>query len=128
MLQAHKNLSYKEMTHTQKTNMFVVVVGLAFVYGLFMMREGFIQKDAGMPLTGPAMGPYDTSMGGWMSSEHMPVGNTPQNKALEGNKLMYLVGNTVDPKCCPSAFTTDSGCVCLSSSDESLMATRGGNK
>jgi hypothetical protein len=86
-----------------------------------------MQKDAGMPLDGPAMGPYDTSPGGWMSSEHMPVGHTPQNKPIDG-KLMFLVGNTVDPKCCPAAFTTDSGCVCLSKSDENLMATRGGNK
>jgi hypothetical protein len=116
------------MANGSKTSLFVIILGIALLIGVFGVREGFIQKDAGMPLNGPAMGPYDTAMGGWMSSEHMPVGNTPQNKALEGNKLMYLVGNRVDPKCCPSAFTTDSGCVCLNSSDESLMATRGGNK
>jgi hypothetical protein len=90
--------------------------------------EGFMQKDAGMPLDGPAMGPYDTSMGGWMSSEVMPVGNTPQNRSLEQNNMMFLVGNQVSPKCCPSAFTTDSGCVCLTSSDKDLMGRRGGNK
>lgn len=127
MLQAHKNLSYKEMAQGSKSTLFAVIFGLALLVGVFGLREGFIQKDAGMPLDGPAMGPYDTGPGGWMSSEQMPVGHTPQNKPVDG-KLMYLVGNTVDPKCCPSAFTTDSGCVCLSKSDEQLMATRGGNK
>lgn len=91
-------------------------------------RESFMQKDIGMPLDGPAMGPYDSSMGGWMSSEHMPVGGLPQNNFQEGNKLMYLVGNEVSKTCCPSAFTTDSGCVCLTSAQSDLMAHRGGNK
>ena len=100
-----------------------VVIGM-----LATSREPFMQKDAGMPLDGPAMGPYDTSMGGWMSIEHMPVGGLPQNSFQEGNKLMFLVGNETKPECCPAAFTTDSGCVCLSQADSDLMARRGGNK
>jgi hypothetical protein len=103
----------------------------ALVIGFLSSRsmvEGFMQKDAGMPLDGPAMGPYDSSMGGWMATEHMPVGGLPQNSFQEGNKLMFLVGNEVKPECCPAAFTTDSGCVCLTSADSDLMAHRGGNK
>jgi len=111
-----------------KTGIVVAFFVGALILGFLSRREGFMQKDAGMPLDGPAMGPYDTSMGGWMSSEHMPVGTLPQNKALEQNKLMFLVGNKVDPGCCPSAFTTDSGCVCLSGGDSDLMNRRGGNK
>ena len=101
----------------------------ALVIGMLSTRrDHFMQKDAGMPLDGPAMGPYDTSMGGWMSTEHMPVGGLPQNSFQEGNKLMFLVGNETKPECCPAAFTTDSGCVCLSQADSDLMARRGGNK
>jgi hypothetical protein len=100
----------------------------ALILGFVGSREGFMQKDAGMPLDGPAMGPYDTAMGGWMSSEHMPVGGLPQNSFQEGNKLMYLVGNKTSPSCCPAAFTSDSGCVCLSETDKDFMAHRGGNK
>jgi hypothetical protein len=115
-------------------NKTAIVMGLfaaALVVG-FMMKSGytenFMQKDAGMPMNAPAMGPYDTSMGGWMSTEQMPVGHLPQNQAMEENKLMFLVGNKTDASCCPAAFTTDSGCVCLSSADSDLMAHRGGNK
>jgi len=113
--------------------MFVSVLFVAALVAGYFLREGFsteyfMQKDAGMPLDAPAMGPYDTSMGGWMSSEHMPVGGLPQNQAQEQNKLMFLVGNKVDPGCCPAAFTTDSGCVCLSGADSDFMAHRGGNK
>jgi hypothetical protein len=115
----------------RKSSLALIIFVLALVVGFMRYRrglEGFMQKDAGMPLDGPAMGPYDTSMGGWMATEQMPVGNTPQNKSLEQNKLMFLVGNEVRKDCCPSAFTTDSGCVCLSQSDRDLMASRGGNK
>jgi len=116
------------MMKLDKTGIVVAFFVGALILGFLSRREGFMQKDAGMPLDGAAMGPYDTSMGGWMSSEHMPVGSLPQNKALEQNKLMFLVGNKVDPGCCPSAFTTDSGCVCLSGGDSDLMNRRGGNK
>lgn len=113
-----------------KTTLVFGLFAFAVVVG-FLSRgsfEGFMQKDAGMPVDGPAMGPYDTSMGGWMSSEHMPVGSLPQNQAMEQNKMMLMVGNKTDPSCCPSAFTTDSGCVCLSGADSDLFAHRGGNK
>jgi len=112
-----------------KTTMVIAFFAGALLLGFFSTRsEGFMQKDAGMPLDGPAMGPYDTSMGGWMSTEHMPVGGLPQNTSMEGNKLMFLVGNETNPSCCPSAFTTDSGCVCLTEANSDLMAHRGGNK
>jgi hypothetical protein len=113
-----------------KTSIVLVLFVGALIVG-FLSRGGaehFMQKEAGMPLNGPAMGPYDTSMGGWMTSEHMPVGSLPQSAAHEQNNLMFLVGNRTDPSCCPSAFTTDSGCVCLSESDSSLLSHRGGNK
>jgi hypothetical protein len=111
-----------------KTTMVVAFLLGALLLGFLGTREGFMQKDAGMPMDGPAMGPYDTSMGGWMTSEHMPVGGLPQNSFKEENKVMFLVGYEVKPECCPAAFTTDSGCVCLTSADSNLMARRGGNK
>jgi len=102
----------------------------AVVLGFMMNRgvEGFAQKEVGMPLNAPAMGPYDSSPGGWMSTELMPVGSLPQNEALEQNKLMYLVGNKTDASCCPSTFASDTGCLCLTNDDKELMAHRGGNK
>jgi hypothetical protein len=119
------------MATTTKTALAFGFFVLALVMGFISTRkpiETFMQKDAGMPLNGPAMGPYDTSMGGWMSSEHMPVGGLPQNSFKDDNNLMFLVGNTSKPECCPSGFTTDSGCICLTESDSDLMAHRGGNK
>jgi hypothetical protein len=115
-----------------KTYMVLGFFVLALTSGFFSSKlpsmEHFVQKSAGMPLNGPAMGPYDTSMGGWMSSEHMPVGNTPQNKAVEGNKMMYLVGNQVSSKCGPTMFSTDTGYVCLTESDKNFLSRRFGNK
>jgi len=55
------------MMKLDKTGIVVAFFVGALILG-FMSREHFMQKDAGLPLDGPAMGPYDTSMGGWMSS------------------------------------------------------------
>ena len=118
------------MDHMSKTNFALLLFGVAIVLGFLSSRqvENFMEKDAGMPLDGPPMGPYDTANKGWMSTEHMPVGDKPQNKALEENKLMYLVGNKVGPECGPTTFSTDTGYVCLTQNDKSVMAHRGGNK
>jgi hypothetical protein len=117
------------MSDLSKTGFVLMLFGAAVISG-FLMRnqEGFMQQEVGMPLNGPPMGPYDMAGEGWMASEHMPVGHTPQNKSIEENKLMFLVGNDVNHSCCPATFTTDTGCVCLTHENREFMARRGGNK
>ena len=108
-----------------------VAVGLLmrFHVSIPVPRENFMQKDAGMPIDAPGMGPYDQgSIGGWTKNEGMPVGSHPVATPMDGNKLMFLAGNKSSASCCPSAFSTDTGCVCLTGPDLDLMAHRGGNK
>lgn len=97
-------------------------------------KESFMQQPAGMPLNSSGMGPYDQvniggGVAGWAANEAAQVGvsNLP-SQSLDTNKLMFLVDNKVDNDCCPSAFNTDTGCVCLSEEQKSSMATRGGNR
>jgi len=113
-----------------------MLVGLLFVAalasGLLMkfvpQRDNFGQRQA-RPVTGSPMGPYDEQPRGWSSSEPMPVGNLPQNVALEQNKLMYLEGNKSAPECCPaSGLSSDSGCICLTGQDRKEMNSRFGNR
>jgi hypothetical protein len=96
-------------------------------------KESFMQQPAGMPLNAGGMGPYDqVSIGGgvsgWAANEAAPISGALPSQSLDTNKLMFLVDNKVDSECCPSAFHTDTGCVCLSDSQKSTMATRGGNR
>jgi hypothetical protein len=98
-------------------------------------KEHFMQKSVGAPLSGPGIGPYDSvsldgGISGWTASEPhsaAPVGGSLPSQAEDG-KLMFLVGNKVDPECCPAAFNTDTGCVCLTEQDKNLMKTRAGNR
>lgn len=95
--------------------------------------EGFAQEEVGMPLNEKGMGPYDqVSIGGvsgWATSEPASIlPSSPASTSSDPNKLMFLVGNKVDTDCCPGAFNTDTGCVCLSEQDRSIMAHRGGNR
>jgi hypothetical protein len=63
-----------------------------------------------------------------MASEPLPVGTSPANVHVDSNKLMLLAENKSSADCCPSAFNTDMGCVCLTEQDKKLMASRGGNR
>lgn len=128
-----------------KTNLVLAFFVAALLAGLFIQfggvsvpiassKETFMQQQVGMPLSGPGMGPYDSvsidgGISGWSATEASPiVGGAPAGTSSDENKLMYLVGNKVDSGCCPSAFTTDTGCVCLTESDRSFMGGRGGNR
>lgn len=123
----------------EKTNLVFAFFIAAVLAGLFVRymgtsipRESFMQKSTGMPLNAQGMGPYDGVAVGGMTgsamSEPLPVGQHPVNTPLDSNKLMLLESNTASPECCPSAFNTDMGCICLTDSDKKLFASRGGNK
>jgi hypothetical protein len=127
-----------------KTSIVFAFLIAAVLTGLFLQynsrgvmpssAEHFMQKSVGAPTGGGGMGPYDGvstgSISGWGTTEPhsaAPVSGVLPSQA-EDNKLMFLVGNKVDDSCCPAAFNTDTGCVCLTEKDRSLMATRAGNR
>jgi hypothetical protein len=89
-------------------------------------KENFMQKPVGAPLDSEGMGPYDNIYAG--SSTPAPVGGLLVGDSHEGNQLMLLSENRKSPECCPSQFTTDVGCVCLTESDKKMFASRGGNR
>ena len=114
--------------HMSKTNFTLLLFLGALLVGYFQLKnEGYMNLPPGADLNAPPMGPYDSSKDGWMSSEHMPVGPTPQNKPME-DPLMFLGHNEVKSSCCPSSFSGDQGCVCLTSQDKKLLSSRGRNK
>jgi len=47
--------------------------------------------------------------------------NSPQ-------KMFMLAHNQSSPKCCPSTFSTDRGCVCLTKKQSNYINGRGGNR
>jgi hypothetical protein len=93
-----------------------------------LSRETFAQKEIGMPVEGVGMGPYDNvsvpGASGWLMSE------APKGASAIGDTAApsFLSNPRTSQSCCPSGFTTDSGCVCLTSQDLGVMASRGGNK
>lgn len=107
----------------------VLVAGLLARYFMTISppkaKEGFMQQEF-TPASGTGMGPYDQSGGsGWAATEPAAVG--PAGASQEP-RIMFLADVKTSPSCCPSAFNTDTGCVCLSASERTQMATRGGNR
>ena len=126
-----------------KTNLVLAFLVAAVLAGVFVRfnlfgasQENFMQQPVGMPLNAGGIGPYDQvniggGVSGWASTEPSVdlKGAAPLHAAAaKDNELMFLVDNKVNSDCCPSAFTTDTGCVCLSDEQKNLMASRGGNR
>jgi hypothetical protein len=127
-----------------KTTLVIAFFAAAILAGLFVQYGGttpapasaehFMQKSVGAPTGGPGMGPYDSvsldGISGWGATEPhsaAPIEGVLPSQA-DGNKLMFLVGNKVDPSCCPAAFNTDTGCVCLTEENKAFMGSRAGNR
>ena len=128
-----------------KTTLVIAFFAAAILAGLFVQyggttpapasKEHFMQKSVGAPTNGPGIGPYDSvsldgGISGWGATEPhsaAPVGAGLPSQAEDG-KLMFLVGNKVDPSCCPAAFNTDTGCVCLTEQNKAFMGSRAGNR
>ena len=95
-------------------------------------KETFGQRQVGMPLDMQAVdGPAGVQgYGGTpplLGSEPKPVPLQPYDMAND-QELFQFEGNKVSADCCPSPFSTDRGCVCLTDKQINEFASRGGNR
>lgn len=91
-------------------------------------KETFAQRQVGMPLDMQAA----EGVSGYaatspiLGSEPKPVPERPYEMAND-QELFQFKDNRVSTECCPSPFSTDRGCVCLTDADRKLFMSRGGN-
>lgn len=97
-----------------------------------MKKEPFMQRETGQPLAMQAVaGP--SGVQGYegtpplLGSEPKPTPLQPYDMAND-TELFQFEGNRISADCCPSPFSTDRGCVCLTEKQEREFATRGGNR
>ena len=119
-----------------KTTVVLMVGAAAFVVAiaarLFMgsSREGFMQQEIGAPVGGGDEGVYagiDISNGNSWSSANAPTPLKSFEAADDDMQLFANQDSTFKPECCPNAISSDTGCLCMSASEEKKLAYRGGN-
>ena len=125
----------------QKTVAVLVFFLAALLAGLFIVsapapakmkddntdsKETFMQQEKGMPLDmGPVAGYTGTSP--ILGSEPKPISEKPYDMAND-QELFQFENNRISADCCPSAFSSDRGCVCLTDEQIKNFANRGGNR
>ena len=120
-----------------KTSLIVAVLVASVLAGMFLkfnltlpvtgVSESFMQKPIGASTGGgEGLGPYDGIV---LNATHEWAKTEPYDLSRSTpGQPQFLVNNRVGPDCCPSAFTSDTGCVCLSDADKDFMGSRGGNR
>ena len=94
-------------------------------------KETFMQRQVGMPLDMQSV-EGATGVAGYsgtpplLGSEPKPVSEKPYDMAND-NELFQFEGNRMSADCCPSPFSGDKGCICLTSAQVKEFASRGGN-
>jgi len=95
-------------------------------------KERFMQKERGMPLDMQAVdGPVGVQ--GYsgtpplLGSEPKPTPLKPYDMA-DDSALFAFQNNKTGADCCPSPFSTDTGCVCLTDAQITDFGKRGGNR
>jgi hypothetical protein len=80
-------------------------------------------------------------MNSWTSKAHAYAGNMGYEDVLEQHKqyqgtpvplkegqLFYFEDNKFRPECCPSKYSTSTGCACISEDQMTYLNERGGNR
>jgi hypothetical protein len=92
-------------------------------------KEHFMQRERGMPLdmqkTEGITG-YD-GVSPLLGSEPKPVPEKPYDMSND-QELFQFQDNRISADCCPSPFSSDTGCVCLTDVQMKQFESRGGNK
>jgi predicted cobalt transporter CbtA len=95
--------------------------------GPVVVKEHFAQRSVGMPVDfNSPVQPIDGTSP-ILGSEAKPV-SQKQYEVADDTQLFAFANAKVSAECCPSVFSTDSGCVCLSDTDKAAMYSRGGNR
>ena len=92
-------------------------------------KEKFSQRQVGMPLdmqNSEGVSGY-AAASPLLGSEPKPVSAKPYEMAND-QELFQFSGNKIGADCCPSPFSTDRGCVCLTDKQIKEFSTRGGNR
>jgi hypothetical protein len=95
-------------------------------------KERFMQKERGMPLDmqtvdGPVGVQGYSGTPPLLGSEPKPTPLKPYDMA-DDSALFAFQNNKVGADCCPSPFSTDTGCVCLTDAQITDFGKRGGNR
>jgi hypothetical protein len=94
-------------------------------------KETFAQREVGMPLDMQAV-EGATGVAGYsgtpplLGSEPKPISEKPYDMAND-NELFLFEGNRMSADCCPSPFSGDRGCICLTDKQIKEFQSRGGN-
>jgi hypothetical protein len=94
-------------------------------------KETFAQREVGMPLDMQAV-EGATGVAGYsgtpplLGSEPKPISDKPYDMAND-NELFLFEGNRMSADCCPSPFSGDRGCICLTDKQIKEFQSRGGN-
>lgn len=95
-------------------------------------KEGFAQREVGMPLdmqdvTGKVGVAGYSGTPPLLGSEPKPVPERPYDMAND-SELFQFADNKMGADCCPSPFSGDRGCICLTDKQTAEFASRGGNR
>jgi hypothetical protein len=89
-------------------------------------KEKFFQQEKGMPVADAEVSGIG-STGALLSSTPAPLLAQPYEVAND-NELYQFGNNKVGADCCPSPFSSDLGCICLTESQKKEFGSRGGNR
>lgn len=109
-----------------------VLAGLFVNYSMASLppatQEHFFQREKAMPLDMQASGVQGMeAQSPILGSEPRPISEKPYDMAND-NELFQFSDNKVGADCCPSPFSGDLGCICLTDAQRKQFASRGGNR
>lgn len=79
------------------------------------------------PIYAPQGSPFPLKSSDSMQPVYPTMGATVDGQVDSPQMMSMLAFNQAKPECCPSTFSTSTGCVCLTNKQSDWLSLRGGN-
>jgi len=123
-------------TSMKRTTALIAFFIAALLAGLFVnstllasspaIKEKFMQQEKGMPLDTQPVEGY-SGLSPLLGSEPKPTPLHPYDQTNDA-QLYQFANNKQGADCCPSPFSGDLGCICLTAEQKATFGSRGGNR
>ena len=107
-----------------------VIIGTTMLCGCSCGREGFVVPSRSMSLADKGMNDGVPGLGteDWRKSHESNSKDANMLNQQKQKSLFFYANNRFAPECCAtSSVSSSSGCACVTSEQNKLLGTRGGN-
>jgi hypothetical protein len=106
----------------------VIVIASSLVLAYPSLKDGMSNMDSNSAPIRWTMGQSSWTGKADNYAKNMDSSSKYKGNAVDDDQMFFFENNKFKPECCPSTYSTGSGCACISDDQINYLNQRGGNR